>query len=278
MTTVRSIIITTLKNPNRRSLIPWASIGRRNLQDYKSLRLSDSGPWQLALFALVITTGCTRPSATPDPTPVAAPQQAPADAFRKEIFSNAHRTLVSFNTNKPTSTAAIDTELKLLETAVKGEAEQNTLKALRLARDNQAAMVMLEACRVASLKASEAYDSVIQSGNKIVEEARADRKFGEALAANAERVNKQVLQTLDWQKEISDSYQSGYVCFYSPTFPGEKWDFRDKVQKAGFKTIAGNYGMYVAYDPHMKTLQGFNETLCRIAGEMINNNGKPVAK
>ncbi len=246
--------------------------------DRRPLPPSDERLWRLAIITLVIAGGCSRPPVTPEPKASVASLPNPAETFRNDIFSNAHRALVSFNALKPPSTAAIDTELTLLEPAVKSEAEQNTLKALRLARDSQASMVMLEGFRIASLKASEAYDSVIQTGNRIVEEARADRKFGAALAANAEQVNKQVLQTLDWQKEISDNYQSGSVCFYSPMIPGNKWDFRERVQKAGFKTTTGNYGMYVAYDQHMKTLKGFNEVLCRLAGDMINNSGKPVAK
>ncbi len=186
----------------------------------------------------------------------------PADPFRRDLFSDAHRIAVSYDVNSPTAPKSLDTEIKLLETAVKSDGEKDALTALRLVRDNQDAMAFLEAIRNTSAKIGDNYQSSVEELNAV-----------DAPAFIKQSVEKLIL-AMDWQREIRDQMQSGNVCFYAPRHPEGAFDFRERVQKLGLPVINGQYSMFVAYAPCMKFLRAANDSLTKSVGELINNNGK----
>lgn len=247
--------------------------------------------WCACATATVVTAGCARSAqqsadSAASTTASKEAERKTADQYRKDIFAAAHRALVSFDFRTQKSLDVLNTELKLLEPAVRTEAERNTLKAIGIARDNQENIVMLEAFKTVSVKASETYDGLVSNGERMIDNARKkeddermdaiinDRKTIVTPGAQiAEQVAAQVLEAFEWQREIRDQLQAGNVCFYSPQAPNGLYDFREKVQRARMPYVTGQYGLYVHYDGCMRALRGFNEVLVRTAGEMINNNG-----
>ena len=204
----------------------------------------------------------------PAPAPPAPAPAPPAPPFRRELFTAAHRIAVSYDVNAPTTPKALNTEIKLLETAVKTEGEKNTLSVLKLVYDNQDAMAFLDTIWRASDEISRIYqENLNKKFEEIARNALMDPPRPTAISV------EDLLRATEWQLEIRAQLLLGKVCFYAPHHPKGSFDFRAQIKKKGFPVVNGQYGSYVAYEPAKKALLSANEALTQSLGLYINNDG-----
>lgn len=207
------------------------------------------------------SAGSTKTNPVPTPTAVAtAPVVAvavPANTFRKELFDKAHRAAVEFR--ESVGSKPLDTEIKLIENAVKGPEEQEVLKMFKALYDIQDARVQL-----ATIKLS------VKRSKEILQELQASRaKAGRPIIPEIDKFigELEIVSAID---------QAGGV----PVSSIAKLNLTDTsamLVETSLITPTEFQGIrIIPYDQARKSLLGQEQVFLKTIGEVINNNGRPL--
>ena len=209
-----------------------------------------------------VSTGTTNPTTTPVRTDttafteqnLAAANQIAEPSFRKEIFEKVHRAAVDYAPGKDIQLAR---ELELIESAIKGENEQEVFNLFKVVMEIQTDMNILEVGKMVTEKTAKDFKAVSPSTKQITASigGAAKDKYDELAATAA----------------IS---QAGGVAVSSKISPKYEKTMKLLLDRQPLTPLEQDGVRWIPYETTQSELRIMEKATLKVAADAFNNGGK----
>jgi hypothetical protein len=201
---------------------------------------------------------------------VSAPSRAtPPPEFRKELFEKALRAAIDFKPSSGIASGSLQTELKILEAAARGEGEVECLKIFRLLSEVQTDLTLLQSGKVATSQVATGYQTLNADVLNLIK-ANNPRYYQSMAAISA--VNQRGDVVVYFGDGIGDATER--AAHASVNQAAQVLAARIEA-RTGIKAmqVPGSEIRFIPYGNTKSALESMNAALAKTAAELVYNGG-----